>query len=210
MRHVVIAGIGTGVGKTVISSIIVEALQADYWKPVQAGDLDASDSLTVQSLVSNPVSIFHPEVYRLKNPMSPHAAAKLDGVEIKLEDLNIPKTKNDVVIELAGGLMVPLNSKELNIDLLKKWGVQVMLVSRNYLGSINHTLLSIDVLKANEIPIAGIIFNGEENRETELFITSYTRLRVLARIPEIKKINKTEITKLAKDLLTRWKNHDYS
>src|SRR4051812_31361694 len=114
MKRIVIAGIGTGVGKTIVSAILVEALQADYWKPVQAGDLENSDTLTVKNLVSNIRSHFHEEAYRLNSPMSPHAAAKLDGIEIELDQIRIPETKKTLIIELAGGLMVPLNSATLN------------------------------------------------------------------------------------------------
>lgn len=201
MKTIVVAGIGTGVGKTLISALLVEALEADYWKPIQAGDLENSDTLTVQDLVSSEKSVFHPERFRLKKPMSPHAAAKLDNVEIYLNDLVIPKTENTLIIELAGGLMVPLNTNELNIDLLKKWNAPVILVSKNYLGSINHTLLSVELLKHNTIPVLGIIFNGETNPETEDFILNYTKLKCLARIPELKEITKEEIKKVANKTL---------
>ncbi|PBQ32400.1 dethiobiotin synthase [Sphingobacteriaceae bacterium] len=200
MNSLIVAGIGTGIGKTLISAILVEALQADYWKPIQAGDLDQSDTLKVKALISNTLSVFHPESYLLKTPMSPHAAAKIDGIEIELEKLIIPRTENTLVIELAGGLMVPLNSKELNIDLLKKWHVPVVLVSQNYLGSINHTLLSLDLLKTKNIPVMGIIFNGEQNVSTEEFILSYSKVKCLGRIPEIEAITKEEIKKIGQNL----------
>lgn len=196
MKELVVAGIGTGIGKTIISSILVEALQADYWKPIQAGDLDESDTLKVKSLVSNERSVFHPETYRLKTPMSPHAAAKIDGVEIELDRLQIPKTENTLIIELAGGLMVPLNSGELNIDLLKKWKAPVILISQNYLGSINHTLLSHDLLKNNKIEVLGVIFNGPENKSSEEFILNYAHLKCIGRIPELKHLSKEEIRKM--------------
>ena len=200
MKQIVIAGIGTGVGKTIISAILTEALEADYWKPIQAGDLENSDTLTVQNLVSNKKSAFRPERFRLKNPMSPHAAAKRDAVEIKLDDLILPKTENTLIIELAGGLMVPFNDIELNIDLIKKWEAPVILVSKNYLGSINHTLLSIDLLKSRQAPVVGIIFNGEQNMDSEEFILAYSNLPCLARIKEISGLTKKTIKKEA-DLL---------
>jgi len=197
MKQVVVAGIGTGVGKTVISAILTEAMEADYWKPIQAGDLENSDTLMVQNLVSNKKSVFHPERYRLKSPMSPHAAAKRDAVEIKLNDLILPTTKNALIIELAGGLMVPLNDEILNIDLLKKWKTPVIVVSKNYLGSINHTLLSNELLKTRQVPVLGIIFNGEQNNDSEEFILAYSNLPCLARIKEISELNKKSIKEAA-------------
>ncbi|WP_317898954.1 dethiobiotin synthase [Aurantibacillus circumpalustris] len=190
MRTIVIAGIGTEVGKTVVSAVLVEALQADYWKPIQAGDLEHSDTLKVQKLVSSKQSFFHSEKYRLNTPMSPHAAAEIDSTEINLKALNIPETKNNLIIELAGGLMVPLNSEKLNLDLLKSWMVPVILVSKNYLGSINHTLLSLEVLKTNKVPVLGIIFNGIENKSTEEFILNYSNMHCIGRIEELPELNK--------------------
>jgi dethiobiotin synthetase len=181
MKTFVVAGIGTGVGKTIISAILVKALKADYWKPIQAGDLDHSDSLTVQQL-ADPGTVIHPEAYRLKNPLSPHRAAEMDGIEIDTKQIRIPPTSNQLIIELAGGLMVPLSRKTLNIDLLKAWQLPVVLVSQNYLGSINHTLLSVASLKDKEVPIAGIIFNGEENASTEDFILDYCGVKCIGKI----------------------------
>src|SRR6185295_2253501 len=142
MIKTVVAGIGTGVGKTFISTILVEALEADYWKPVQAGNLDFTDTDFVRQHISNKKTVFHPEVYRLSSPSSPHAAAANDGTNIDLQKLTIPQAQNNLVIEPPGGLMVPLNQLELNVDLICRWDIPVILVSRNYLGSINHTLLT--------------------------------------------------------------------
>ena len=150
-----VTGIGTDVGKTVISAVLTEKLGADYWKPVQAGDLDNSDTIKVKELVSNSQSVFHDESFRLNHPMSPHAAAQREGVEINLDDFKIPETANNLVIEGAGGLMVPLNDRDCLIDLIETLGAEVVLVSRNYLGSINHTLLSIEALKSRGIPVRG-------------------------------------------------------
>lgn len=200
MSRMVIAGIGTGVGKTFISAIVTEALEADYWKPVQAGNLDYTDTDVVRELTSNSKSEFHSEAYRLSQPLSPHAAAEIDGIEIKIEKLKLPQTENKLVIELAGGLMVPLNSKELNIDLIKKWEAPVILVSQNYLGSINHTLLSVNILQSNNIKIAGIIFNGARKQSTEEFILEYTQLNCLCRIDYEQEINKALVKKYASEL----------
>ena len=161
MRKIFITGIGTDVGKTVVAAIVTEALKADYWKPVQAGDLEFSDTDRVRSWVSNDQSVFHPNSYALKTPMSPHAAADRDGVRIELSQIRSPQTTNDLVIEGAGGLLVPLNEKETILDLVEN-DYKILVVSRNYLGSINHTLLTIEALKARGKKVSGVIFNGEE------------------------------------------------
>jgi dethiobiotin synthetase len=196
-QQYIIAGIGTEIGKTFISSILTEYLQADYWKPVQAGALDFTDSDTVKSLISNGKTVFHPETYRLTEPMSPHAAAAIDGVTIELSKFELPQTNNHLIVELAGGLMVPLNEQETNLDLIKKLGLPVILVSRNYLGSINHTLLSAEILKLNNIPVKGLIFNGEQNKSSEDFILNYTKLECLARVNFEENINKNVVNKWA-------------
>ncbi|PWK26374.1 dethiobiotin synthetase [Arcicella aurantiaca] len=196
-QQYIIAGIGTEIGKTFISSILTEYLQADYWKPVQSGALDFTDSDTVKSLISNEKTIFHPETYRLTEPMSPHAAAAIDGVTIGLSKFELPQTDNHLIVELAGGLMVPLNDQETNLDLIKKLGLPVILVSRNYLGSINHTLLSAELLKLNNIPVKGLIFNGEQNKSSEDFILNYTKLDCLARVNFEENINKIVVKKWA-------------
>ena len=188
-----VTGIGTEIGKTISSAVLVEKLKADYWKPIQAGDLDNSDSLKVQNLISNSVSKFHPEVYRLTQPFSPHYAAELDGVNIDLNKIIIPQTINNLIIEGAGGLMVPINRKDLMIDLIQKLSVEVILISKNYLGSINHTLLSIEALKSRNINVKGIIFNGVKNEASESIILERTQLNYLGRIFEIENMNKLAI-----------------
>jgi len=190
MKRYFITGIGTNIGKTVVSAILTELLEADYWKPIQAGDLDSSDSLKVKTLISNQKTTIHPEAYRLNQPMSPHAAAKLDKVTIDLDNIILPETQNNLIIEGAGGLMVPLNDKDLIIDLITKLDAEVVLISQNYLGSINHTLLSVEILKSKGLKICGIIFNGEENKETESFILNYTKLKCLGRIQQHQEITK--------------------
>ena len=177
-----VAGISTEIGKTVVSAILVEALKADYWKPIQSGALEDSDTETVRRLISNGQSYFHPEAYRLREPLSPHAAAAIDGVTIELERLTLPQTDNHLVIELAGGLLVPLNDQELTIDFVQQTGLPVVLVSYNYLGSINHTLLSVEALRSRRIPILGLIFNGPATPTTESFLLSYTQLACLGRV----------------------------
>ena len=188
-----VTGIGTEIGKTISAAILVEKLKADYWKPIQSGDLHQSDTIKVKTLISNKVSKLHPETYQLKQPFSPHYSAQLDGVSIDLAEFNIPQTTNNLIIEGAGGLMVPLNNTDLIIDLIKKLGVEVILVSKNYLGSINHTLLSVEALNSRKIPIKGIIFNGEPNLATESIILKKTGLAVIARIPSFNNLNKESV-----------------
>ncbi len=186
MRGYIVAGISTAVGKTVVSAILVEKLLADYWKPVQAGDLDSCDTLRVQQLTSHD-GVFHPEAWRLNTAMSPHSAAKIDGVRISQDSLKLPGNGTPLIVELAGGLMVPLESQPgnelMNIDLLKKWGLPVVLVVNYYLGSINHTLLSIDALRARDIAMAGLVFNGDAISGSRSAILNLTGLRVLLDLP---------------------------
>lgn len=195
-----IAGIGTGVGKTIFSAIITETLQADYWKPVQSGELLYTDTDTVHYLISNSKSIFHPETYRLTEPLSPHASAAIDGIHIEPDKFVLPETNNTLIVEGAGGLMVPLNTNFLIIDLFKKLQLPVILVSRNYLGSINHTLLSVEMLKQKNIPIAGLVFNDAGNQATEDFITAYTGLPVLLRIEPESTWDKITVAKYSDQL----------
>ena len=201
MAKYFVTGIGTGIGKTLVSAILTEKLEADYWKPIQSGDLDISDSLTIQQLITNKKTFIYPESYQLNRPLSPHLSAKLDNIEIELAEIKTPETDNNLIIEGAGGLMVPLNEKELLIDLIKALNVEVILVSQNYLGSINHTLLSVSLLNQYNIAIKGIIFNGEENLETQRYILQYTNVNYLGNIPQFENVNKENI-KRSGDLLS--------
>lgn len=143
MKTIFIAGNGTDIGKTIISAIITEHLEADYWNPVQSGERENTDTMKVIRMVSNSKTVFHTERFKLIQPLSPHASAEIDGIQIQLEDFKLPITSNHLVIEGAGGLMVPLNNKILIADLITHFASSVILVSRNYLGSINHTLLTV-------------------------------------------------------------------
>ena len=176
-----ITGIGTDVGKTIASAIVVEALEADYWKPIQAGDIDFSDTHKVKSQILNPKSQFHPNAYALNTPASPHLAASLDGITIDIKKIIEPKTDNHLVIEGAGGVLVPLNDTECVVDLIKK-DYKVIVVSRHYLGSINHTLLTIEALQNRQLKVAGIIFSGDENKATEEIILKKTNVKMIGRI----------------------------
>ncbi|HEX9981393.1 MAG TPA: dethiobiotin synthase [Flavobacterium sp.] len=178
-----ITGISTDVGKTIASAIITEALEADYWKPVQAGDLDNSDSMKVRRLISNTRSKIHPEAYRLNTPASPHLSAKIDGVSIQLNSFIVPETENHLVIEGAGGVFVPLNESQDVIDLIAQY-YKVIVVSRHYLGSINHTLLTVEALKNRNFIIGGIIFNGEANPSSEEIIIKKTGVPIIGRIEQ--------------------------
>ncbi|RNL52434.1 dethiobiotin synthase [Pedobacter jejuensis] len=193
MAKYFVTGIGTGIGKTLVSAVLTEKLKADYWKPIQSGDLENSDSLTVRDLISNENTSIHRESYRLTQPLSPHLSAKLDGIEIELNQIKMPETTNNLIIEGAGGLMVPLNEEQLLIDLIKDFNVEVILVSQNYLGSINHTLLSINLLQQYQIKIKGIIFNGVENQETQRYILQYSKIKYLGNIPQMEIINKESV-----------------
>ena len=176
-----ITGIGTDVGKTIASAIITQALEADYWKPVQAGDADNSDTHKVKHYVSNEKTQFFPNSYLLNTPASPHLAAAIDGVTIDLTDIKEPETKNHLVIEGAGGLFVPLNDTDTIADLIQP-DYKVVVVSRHYLGSINHTLLTIEALKQRNIAIAGIVFNGDAMPSTEEILLKKTGLKMIGRI----------------------------
>lgn len=178
-----ITGISTDVGKTIASAIIVEALEADYWKPIQAGDVDHSDSHKVKSFMSNKKTTIHPNSYLLKTPASPHLSARIDGINIDLKQIKEPTTENHLIIEGAGGVFVPLNDTDCVIDLIQP-DYKVIVVSRHYLGSINHTLLTIESLNNRKIAIGGIIFSGDENLSTESIILNKTGIKCLGRIEQ--------------------------
>lgn len=197
MKRIFVTGIGTDIGKTLASAILVEALKADYWKPVQAGNLQNTDTMKVRDLVSNNQSDFYPESFRLTMPISPHAAAAYDKIEIKESNIIPPQHKNTLIIEGAGGLMVPLNKNFLMLDLIQLLKAEVVLVSKNYLGSINHTLLTAQALQNKNITVKGIIFNGNSVITTENFINEYTGLKFLFRINNEQIIDKQTILKYA-------------
>ncbi len=194
-KQYIIAGIGTEIGKTVCSAIITKALRADYWKPIQAGNLTDGDAYWVQQWV--PGTEIHASTYALQNPLSPHSAAELDGIRIDLNSFHLPETNENLVVELAGGIMVPLNEKDTNLDLIERLGLPVILVSKNYLGSINHTLMTFEILTSRNIDIAGIVFNGQTNSSGESFILNHTGLPVLLRVNEEKEFNPSVIARYA-------------
>ncbi len=192
-----VSGISTEIGKTIASAVLVSALKADYWKPVQSGDLHHTDSMKVAHLAAGKIAQIHPEGFSLNTPASPHYSAEIDGVSISLKDFKLPVTDNHLVVEGAGGLMVPLNDKHLIIDLIDELQLPTILVSQNYLGSINHTLLSIEILKRRNMPIKGIVFNGPSTPSTESYIKQYTNVPVLFHLPELKEVNPRSIQQFA-------------
>lgn len=190
-----ITGISTDVGKTIASAIVVETLKSDYWKPIQAGELENCDTKKVESLISNSKSKFHSNSYALKTPMSPHAAADIDGIEINLGQIKEPKTNNNLVIEGAGGLLVPINSKDTILDIIQP-EYKVIVVSRHYLGSINHSLLTIQLLQEKGFDVS-VIFSGNEHKTTEEIIRKMTGVTVIGRIDEEPYFDKNVILEYA-------------
>ena len=192
-----ITGIGTNVGKTIVSAVLTEALQADYWKPIQSGVIEGKDSDTVKSFISNAKSVFHPETYLLNEPLSPHFAAKLDGVTIELDKIHLPKTANHLIIEGAGGLLVPINDTQYVIDIAKQLDCEIVLVISSYLGCINHSLLSIDYLKRNNFKIKALVFNGEFETEVKQAIVNYYPNLTIIDIPTLNIVNKSQIKEVS-------------
>ncbi|MDX2196921.1 MAG: dethiobiotin synthase [Cytophagales bacterium] len=192
-----ITAIGTDVGKTVCASIVCEHLKADYWKPIQCGT-SPTDSEVVKSLISNSITCIHTESYKFEQPVSPHHAAELSHVDISLQSIILPATTNDLVIEGAGGVMVPIDYESYTMaDVIAKCSAKVIIISKNYLGSINHTLLTINELRRKNIDIKGIVYNGEPNTATERVITKMTGIEMLFRILPEPVINKEVIAKYA-------------
>ena len=181
----IVTGTDTGIGKTVFAAALVRALDGIYWKPVQAGLTGETDSAVVRRLSGLSKDRILPEAYRLATPASPHLAAKRDGLEIDVDTLTPPDTRLPLVIEGAGGLMVPLTRHALQIDLFAFWGTPVILCASTKLGTINHSLLSIEALKRRALPLLGIAFIGEENAESERTIVELGQIRCLGRLPHL-------------------------
>ncbi len=185
-----ISGIHTDAGKTVVSAFLQRALDADYWKPIQAGDLDFGDTDRVKAWTGTPADRFHPVRHALNTPASPHYAARIDGVEIRLDDFVLPETNGrNLIVEGAGGLLVPINEEETIVDLVAKLDLPVILVSRHYLGSINHTLLSIDYLQRQGFQLAGLIYSGGDSPETVRIVGEQTGVWPLVELPELETVD---------------------
>ena len=191
-----ISAIGTDSGKTLVSAIFCKALQAAYWKPIQAGFPTDSEQIKKWQCASKILK----ELYVLNTPASPHAAAKIDGVDLKLDEFMLPEHDGNLIVEGAGGLMVPINDNEFIVDLINQLRLEVVLVCNLYLGSINHSILSIEALKSRNIPIKGIVFNGESNSESESIILKHAQTECLLRIPKLDGLNDNLISMYA-DLL---------
>ncbi|MCE7994592.1 MAG: dethiobiotin synthase [Roseivirga sp.] len=197
-----VTAIGTDSGKTLVSAILTEALSADYWKPVQAGE--PTDTERVKELVSNSYTTFHKEAFKLKMPASPHAAAKAEGLSLSVEEIGLVQTENDLVIEGAGGVMVPINDLEFVIDIARQPDTELILVADLYLGSINHTLLTVDYLKRNDFKVKGIVFNGDVNEESERIIEMHSGYKVLLHLPKLGMINPEIVRYWADELMLNW------
>ncbi|MGO4709621.1 dethiobiotin synthase [Chryseobacterium sp. 2TAF14] len=195
-----VTGVGTEVGKTVCSAILTKYFKADYWKPVQSGDLGFADTMKIKSWVGDE-AICHPETYRLQLAASPHQSAAEEGILINLNDFKLPETQSNLIIEGAGGLMVPLSDEEFIIDLIEKLNLPVALVVRNYLGCINHTLLSLMILKQKNIKLEYLILNGNFPKDTERIICKNIQQKTkILKIPDLEKITKDNIESITKQL----------
>lgn len=200
MKRFFITGIGTNVGKTFCSAILTEALQADYWKPVQTGVIESADVNEVSRLITNQRTQFQREAYSFTAPVSPHLAAAIENEEIELSKIELPQTANHLIIEGAGGILVPLNKTHYVIDIAKKFDTEVILVVRNYLGCINHSLLSIDYLIKNNFKLKGLILNGNFDAMVEESIVNYANTPVLAKFYEMSKVNEQVVSDLARTI----------
>ncbi|PBB86939.1 dethiobiotin synthase [Mesorhizobium sp. WSM3876] len=183
--QIVVTGTDTGIGKTVFAAGLAGLLDGFYWKPVQAGIREGTDSETVSKLAGLPSDRILPESWRLNEPLSPHRAAELDGVEIDAQALVLPSTDRPLVVEGAGGLMVPVNRRTLYIDIFARWRTPVVLCARTGLGTINHTLLSIEALRARSIKLLGVAFIGDEMADTQRTIAEMGKVRMLGRLPRL-------------------------
>ena len=198
MRPIFITGTGTDVGKTIASAVLVQALQADYWKPVQAGYAEGTDTDFIREMTDIDNGCVHPEMYKLKLAASPHIAAREEAIEIDTGRIasGLPSTKNQLIVEGAGGLMVPLNSQEFVIDLIIKLNARVILVSRNYLGSINHSLLTALICRQKKIDVIGWIFNDHYG-EYEDEIAYWSGYPVIGKLPRLNEVSRSLIAEQA-------------
>lgn len=185
-----VSGTDTGIGKTVVSAMLTAGLDASYWKPIQSGLEEETDTEFVKRVTEVPKEQIIPERYRLTEPLSPHASAEIDCVSISLDDFELPEFNTDhLVIEGAGGLLVPINGEDMIIDLIQTMDVPVLLVARSELGTLNHTFLSLEALRSCDIPILGVIMNGPKNESNHKAIEKYGEIKVLAELDRIKNLN---------------------
>ena len=191
MKTLIVTGTDTDVGKTVVSAMLTLALDGYYWKPIQAGTADGTDREHVAAMTGLPPSRFFPERYILREPLSPHRAAELDGVAIAAAELSFPSGPDDnwLIVEGAGGVLVPLNRSTLQIELFARRRAPVIVVARTTLGTINHTLLTLEALKARAVPVLGMIFTGDAIPDTERTIMEFGRVKRLGRVPQLTKLD---------------------
>jgi dethiobiotin synthetase len=186
----IVTGADTGIGKTTVAAMLVLALDGLYWKPIQSGTDDGTDRWRVQTLTQLPGDRLLAESYVLSQPLSPHRAAELDGVEIQSEALALPASESTLIIEGAGGLMVPITRNKLQIDVFADWGLPVILCARTGLGTINHTLLSIEALRGRHMRLHGLIFVGDDNPDNMRTIAEFSGARILGRLPRLDRIDR--------------------
>ncbi len=194
---VFVTGTDTEVGKTIACACLVGALDGNYWKPVQSGLVDGTDQQTVKKLSKIEESRFHDSVYELKAPLSPHEAARREKVSIEMRRFKMPASKRPIVVEGAGGVMVPLNARALMLDLMKKLKLPVIIVARSGLGTINHTVLTVQALRKQRCPVLGVIVNGPRNPANVEAIETYGRVPVLWQLTPLKPLNPNSVTRAA-------------
>lgn len=204
-RSIFVTGTDTDVGKTAVCSWIVHHWNAQYWKPVQSGLADGTDSMTVQRLANIESDRIFPEIYRLQEPLSPHAAAAIDGVEIQMEKFQLPAVPDGsrLVVEGAGGILVPLNDSQLVLDLIEQLALPILVVARSGLGTLNHTLMTLATLRSRDLKIGGVIMVGPENESNRVAIQHYGQTRVLAELPIFRPLNHQALAQfpLSKNLI---------
>lgn len=189
-RGILVTGTDTGIGKTVVCSMLVDALDATYFKPVQAGLETPTDSEKVQQLAGAEDDRVIPEAYRLEEPASPHLAAAMQKIEIDLRHLQLPPCERLIIVEGAGGVLVPLNSTSLYVDVFASWQLPTIVCARTTLGTINHTLMTVEVLRDHGIPILGVIFVGDPHPENERIIPHFADISYLGRLPFLEPLNR--------------------
>ena len=188
--RIFVTGTGTGVGKTMVSAILAAGLSARYWKPIQSGLGEKTDTEWVREKTGLPSNHFYPETYRFRFPLSPHVAAAKDGTYVDLERMNLPQIcGGHLIVEGAGGIMVPLNEHHLMLDLMKKLAIPILLVAKSGLGTINHTLLSLDLLKNHLLPVLGVVMNGPSDSDNRKAIEHFGNISVFAEIEPMERID---------------------
>ena len=196
----IICGTDTDVGKTLISSFFVRGLKSFYWKPIQSGIETETDSQSILRLSGIKKEKILKEAYIFEKPVSPHWAAEIDGKKIDINLLKLPKIDGSIVIETAGGLMVPITRNFLQIDQIRKWNLPVIIVCRSSLGTLNHTLLTIEALKKRNIKILGLIINGEKHLDNPKTLREFSKLPIIAEFPRLNNIDKNNLDRLWKEL----------